>query len=66
MAKKKKKRLIPMKELLMAENNISLYRKYIPEFDDQTPSEQERCMAVNHLRVVQLCLPPVALPDWEV
>jgi len=47
-------------------NNIALYRKHIPIFDRQTPEQQERCMAVNQLRVEGMGLPPVMLPDWEI
>lgn len=67
MAKKKNKtRQIPLKERLKMTNSIDLYFNSIPTFKDQTPSEQDRCMRVNQLRVEAEGLPPVILPDWEV
>ena len=67
MAKKvNKTRQIPLKIRLEMTNNIDLYRKYIPNWDDLLLCEQTRCMKVNQLRVEGEGLNPVALPDWEI
>lgn len=66
MKKKNKTRMIPLKERLAMSNSIDLYINSIVNFSNQTPSEQERCMRANQLRVESYGLKPVALPDWEV
>lgn len=64
--KKQTKKLIPMRIRMLMNNDINLYSKNIPNWENISLKEQNRCMSVNRFRVESEGLHPISLPDWEL
>jgi len=51
---------------MLMNNDINLYSKNIPNWENISLKEQKRCMSVNRFRVESEGLHPISLPDWEL